>query len=165
MPGIFQSGLPRGRGEFDGALSLIGGEWVDERPSTDDPAVISELLRGYVNKVLAIRASFHAGECFEPLRAIQEDALELAEILQGHDPAYAAPDRKRLRELRWTLTVLVPVETRHYGNPFAAILMWLAAQTSEASAAVEQGVDDAVVFEELDRIVRDVVGRLAPAVH
>jgi hypothetical protein len=132
-------------------------------PSLDDPAVVAALVRGFARNVLEVRAAWHAGAAGarDPLSAIEAEARLLGDIFLGRDDRYDARPWNTPNRLGMYFTVLLPVETRHYGDPGSALFMWLAAQVAEAARALEQDpAAEAKVQARLDTIVADVIARL-----
>jgi len=132
------------------------------KPSLGDLAVVSRLVREFVKYVLDTRAAWHAGEpgARDPLAMIAAEGRLLGDIILGRDVRFDAQPWNTPRRLGMVLTVLLPEETKHYGDPGAALFMWLAAQAAEAAAFIEQGGDEVEARERLDRIVTDVTERL-----
>jgi len=58
------------------------------------------------------------------------------------------------------LKVPFPEESKHYGDPGAALFMWLTAQTVEASEFIERDGSETEAHERLDVIVQKVIARL-----
>ncbi|NPT60338.1 hypothetical protein [Paraburkholderia elongata] len=144
-----------------------GGLYLDDlvstgKPSLGDLAVVSRLVRGFVKYVLDTRAAWHAGEAGVryPLAIIEVEARQLGDIFLGRDARFDAQPWNTDRRLGMVLTVLLPDETKHYGDPGAALFMWLAAQTADAAEDIEQGGDEVDARGRLDRIVTDVTERL-----
>ncbi|EUC21476.1 hypothetical protein [Paraburkholderia hospita] len=132
------------------------------KPSLGDLAVVSRLVREFVKFVLDTRAAWHAGEkgARDPLAMIEAEARQLGDIFLGRDVRFDAQPWNTDNRLGMVMRVLLPDETKHYGDPGAAPFMWLAAQAAEAAAFIEQGSDEVEARERLDRIVTDVTERL-----
>jgi hypothetical protein len=132
-------------------------------PSLDDPAVVATLVRGFARNVLDVRAAWHAGAAGarDPLSVIEAEARLLGGIFLGRDDRYDARPWNTPNRLGMYLRVLLPEETNHYGDPGAALFMWLAAQVAQAALALERDpAAEAKVKRRLDRIVEDVTARL-----
>ena len=143
------------------------GLYLDDLVATGKPSlgqlqVVSWIVRHFVQDVLKRRAAFHAGEAgaSDPLPSIEREARELGAIFLGKDPRFDAQPWNDPKRLGMTFAVLLPEETKHYGDSGTALFMWLAAQTAEAAAALEGGMAEADVRTELDGIVSDVTDRL-----
>ncbi|CAG9168149.1 hypothetical protein [Cupriavidus pinatubonensis] len=134
----------------------------DGKPSLGQLAVVSRLVREFVQRVLETRAAWHKGEpgAADPLAVYLEDARRMGNIFLGRDARYHAQPWNSIRRLGITLRVLLPEETEHYGDPGTALFMWLATQAATAAAAIETGQSEDVIRRKLDAVVDDVTQRL-----
>ncbi len=144
-----------------------GGLYLDDlvatgKPSLGQLAVVSRLVREFVQRVLETRAAWHKGEpgAKDPIAVYTEDARRMGDIFLGRDEQYDAQPWNTRRRLGNVLAVLLPQETEHYGDPGTALFMWLAAQAATAAAAIEQGQSEDVFRRKLDAVVDDVTQRL-----
>jgi len=138
------------------------------KPSLSDPAIVDALVRHFAKRVFETRAAWQLGRpgAREPLVLIEEDARRLGAIVLGHDSAYDATTWNSENRLGMYFRVLLPEETKHYGDPGSALFMWLAWQLMEGAATLERdpAAEDRVK-RRLDRIVVDVVARLLREKH
>jgi len=140
---------------------------LNTKPSLEDPAVVDALVRQFAARVFDIRAAWHRGEpgVREALLLIEADARRMGNIFLGRDPAYDASDWHR-KTLQWTLAVLLPEHSKQYGDPGAALFMWLAAQLAAGAAVLEEDASaeaEADVKRKLERVTDDVKAHLRPA--
>jgi hypothetical protein len=123
------------------------------RPTLATPEVIDALVREFAARVLFLRAAFHAGDAGaeKPLQAIERDARGLSAALKltSFGRAY------------WR--VLLPDETRHTGDPGAALGLWVAGQIVAMMQSIENGEPESEVKPQMDAMLADVVARLTGA--
>jgi hypothetical protein len=133
------------------------------KPSLSDPAIVDALVRHFAKRVFETQAAWQLGQpgAREPLALIEVDARRMGAIFLGRDPAYDATPWNTSNRLGMYFTVLLPTETKHFGDPGAALFMWLANQLVQGAAAIER---DATVEHHikirLDITIRDLIARL-----
>lgn len=125
------------------------------RPTLVANAEVDRVVRAFASRVLFLRAAFHAGEADadHPLEVIDQEAraLSAALALTAHGRAY------------WM--VLLPEETKHTGDPGAALGLWMAAQLVEMMRDIEDGTPEAEIKPKIEAMLADVVARLRGAKH
>lgn len=125
------------------------------RPTLIDDAEVERLVRGFAARVLFLRAAFHAGEASacNPLETIDHEAqaLSAALALTAHGRAY------------WM--VLLPEETKHTGDPGAALGLWIASQLVLMLQDIEDGEAEDAIKPKIEAMLADVVARLVGAKH
>lgn len=143
------------------------GLYLDDLVSTGKPSlgvllVVSHLVREFVKYVLDTRAAWHRGEndARDPLGRIEAEARLLGDIFLGRDDRFDAQPWNTPNRLGNVLKVMLPEETKHYGDPGAALFMWLALQALSAAEFIEQGGSEHQARQRLDPIVDDVTQRL-----
>jgi len=101
------------------------------KPSLAHLHVVDKLVRDFTASVLLVKSGFQQGkaEAKDPLAVIEAQAREAGDIIMGRNPAYDAQQWNSPARLGNTLRVLLPNEVKHYGDPGAALFMWLANQT------------------------------------
>lgn len=144
-----------------------GGPYLADLVATGKPSlgqldVVSRLVRDFVQRVLDIRAAWHAGDerARDPIALYTEDARRMGDVFMGRDGRFDAQPWNSIRRLGITLRVLLPDETEHYGDPGTALFMWLAAQAASAGAAIESGQSEEEWRAKLDAVADDVTQRL-----
>lgn len=125
------------------------------RPTLVANAEVDRLVRGFAARVLFLRAAFHAGEAraCNPLETIDREAqaLSAALALTAHGRAY------------WM--VLLPDETKHTGDPGAALGLWMASQLVQMMQSIENGEPEDAIKRKIESLLADVVARLVGATH
>jgi hypothetical protein len=125
------------------------------RPSLVADAEIDRLVREFAARVLFIRADFHSGVGpTEPLPLIEAAAraASAAIALTLYGRSY------------WM--VALPEETKQFGDPGAGLFMWVAGQTVQMMAAIEDGSHtEDEIKRKIERMLNDVVARLTGAKH
>jgi hypothetical protein len=91
---------------------------------------------------------------------IAAEARLLGDIFLGRDARFDAQPWNTDNRLGMVLRVLLPEETKDYGDPGSGLFMWLALQALNTAAFIEQGGDEAEARERLDGIADDVTARL-----
>jgi len=136
-----------------------------EKPSLGSLPVVSRLVRDFVKRALDTRAAWHRGEpgATDPVSVLLEEARKMGNVFMGRDAAYDAQPWNSPRRLGYVIDALLPEETKHYGDPGAAMFMWLATQAIAAGAAIEQGQSETAARQRLNAIVHDVTQRLLGA--
>jgi hypothetical protein len=138
-----------------------------ERSSSALPGLHSaeKLVRDYVAFVLRVKNDFGAGleAARDPLTSIEAEARRMGDVILGRDPSYGPQPWQNVSKLGAQLKVLLPKETKHYGDPGFALFMWLANQALKASTALDQGAAEESVRARLGSVVDDVVGRIVGA--
>jgi hypothetical protein len=144
-----------------GDLSL-GDLHAGDAPSLARTDVVDKLVRDFVASVLLVKTGFQRGHesARNPLKVIEEQAQQLGDIVLGRNPQYVAQPWNHESRLGATLKVLLPSETKHYGDPGCALFMWLANQALKASAALDEGTTEEAVQKNLAAVVEDVVARV-----
>lgn len=120
------------------------------RPSPLADAEVEQIVREFAARVLFLRAAYHAGEdgAENPLQVVEHDARELRSSLKlgPYGLAY------------WR--VLLPEETKHTGDPGAALGLWVAGQIVKMMQAIEGGEPEAEIKPQMDAMLDDVTARL-----
>lgn len=145
----------------DGGLDL-GDLAAAGKPSLGQLDVVSRLVRDFIQRVLDIRAAWHAGDerARDPVALYTEDARRMGDVFMGRDARFDAQPWNSMRRLGITLRVLLPDETEHYGDPGTALFMWLATQAASAAAEIESGKSEQELRAKLAAVVDDVAQRL-----
>ncbi|MFM0752599.1 hypothetical protein [Paraburkholderia strydomiana] len=120
------------------------------RPSLAGDAEIDRLVRHFAAVVLFKRAAFQRGDpgAGNPVQDIEHDARELSAALA------LTPYGRAM------FTYLLPDETRHVRDPGAALGLWIASQTVQMAAAIENAEPEAKVKPKIEAMLADVVARL-----
>ena len=124
-----------------------------------DRAVVSELVRGYATHILTLRSEWHAApddEKIDPTEEIQAMGIELGAVFLGRRKGYIIQPYNTPIRLGVLMRHLVPTK----GDPGTAFFEWYALQVVRAALEMEAGGDEALVFQQLDAITNDVIGRL-----
>ena len=124
------------------------------RPSLVADAEIERIVRRFAARVLFIRADFHTGiGPLAPLPMLEAEARTFSATLRltAHGRAY------------WM--VLLPEETKHTGDPGAALGLWIAAQTVALMQEIEDGEPEDAIKPKIEAMLTDVVARLTGAKH
>lgn len=144
-----------------------GGLYLDDlvatgKPSLGQLAVVSGMVRAFIQRVLDIRAAWHAGDerARDPIALYTEDARRMGDVFMGRDARFDAQPWNSMRRLGITLRVLLPDEAEHYGDPGTGLFMWLATQASAAAAEIEGGQPEQELRAKLDAVADDVTQRL-----
>lgn len=127
---------------------------TQRRPSLVSDAEIERIVRRFAALVLFIRADFHTGiGPRDPLPLMEAEArtFSAALSLTAHGRAY------------WM--VLLPEETKHTGDPGAALGLWIAAQTVELMQEIEDGEPEDAIKPKIAAMLTDIVARLTGAKH
>ena len=132
------------------------------KPSLGDLHTVSWIVRHFAKFVFDRRAAFLAGEpgAEDPLPAIEAEARLLGDIILGRDDRFDAQPWNTPNRLGNVLKVLLPEEDEHYGDPGAALFMWVAYQLSEMSHVIEQGGSESETRTAIDDMLNDVTARL-----
>lgn len=144
-----------------GSISL--GDLVSTgKPSLAHLSVVDKLVRDFSASVLLVKSGFQRGlsEAKNPLVVIEAQAREAGDIIMGRNPDYDAQPWNNPARLGNVIRVLLPNEVKHYGDPGAALFMWLANQTLKAGAALDEGGSDEDAQARLGVVVEDVVARI-----
>lgn len=147
------------------------GLYLDQLVSTGKPSlarldIVDRCVRHFVGEVLELHSGFlqSSGSPADSARALaglEGIARQLGDVFLGRDARFDAQPFNTPARLGSVLKVLVPEETVHYGDPGAALFMWLANQTLLAARLQGTGkLSEAQARERLDGVVRDVVARL-----
>ena len=128
------------------------------RPSLVADAEIDRLVRKFASRVLFLRAAFHAGEpgADRPLETIEHEAraASAAIALTLHGRSY------------WMVALPEQVKEFGVGDPGTGLFMWIAGQTVQMMAAIEDGSHtEDEIKRKIDRMLNDVVARLTGAKH
>ena len=139
--------------------------YVEGERSQPSRLPADELVRRFVVSVLNVRSKFHAGigNARDPLATIEAEARRMGDIVLGRDALYGPQPWQNVSLLGAQLKVLLPNETKHYGDPGCALFMWLANQALKASAALDEGSTEESVKANLRAVVEDVVSRVTGA--
>ena len=124
-----------------------------------DPAVVSELVRGFAAHILTLRSEWHAApddEKIDPTEEIQQLGVKLGDVFLGRDARYVPQPFNAPNRLGAVMRALVPTS----GDPGAAFFEWLALQVVRAAMELEAGGDEAGVRAQLESITSDVIERL-----
>lgn len=124
-----------------------------------DPAVVSELVRGFASHILTLRAEWHLApddEKIDPTEEIEQLGAALGDVFLGRNASYVAQPFNAPNRLGVLMRGLVPTA----GEPGAAFFAWYALQVVKASIEMEKGGDEEAVFQQLEAITSDVVERL-----
>lgn len=124
------------------------------KPSLADPAVVAWLVRHFSRRVLEIRDEKGSDDV---ISGIEGEARELGAIILGRDIRFNAQGWNDPDRLGTVLRVLLPEETRRYGDSGTALFIWLAAQIGSAARDLENGMSEQEVREKLDPVIEDVI--------
>lgn len=144
-----------------------GGLYLDrliegDRPSLAHYEVVWKLVREFSAAVLLVRTGFDLGSpaAKEPLAVIEEQARKCGDAIMGRSADFVAQEWNNEARLGAVIKVLLPNECRHYGDPGAALFMWLANQTLTAARAQNEGTPESEVQKRLAAICDDVTARI-----
>jgi len=123
---------------------------VPRRPSTANPESIEALVRQFASRVLFLRAAWHRGDdgAQNPLQAIEREA-------RGASATIALTPHGRA-----LFMYLLPDEVKAFGDPGAAMFMWIASQTVQMMQAIEDGEPEDAIKPKIDAMLTDIVARL-----
>lgn len=124
-----------------------------------DPAVVSDLVRGFVSHILILRSEWHEApddEKIDPTEEIEDLARKLGDVFLGRHPGYVPQPFNAPLRLGVLMRHLVPTK----GDPGRAFFDWLALQVVKAAIEMELGAAEADVQRELETIVADFIARL-----
>lgn len=123
---------------------------TQRRPSLVADTEIERLVRQFAARVLFLRAAWHRGDdgAHNPLQAIEREAraASVAVALTPHGRAL--------------FMYLLPDEVKAFGDPGAAMFMWIAGQVVQMMQAIEGSQLEADIKPQMDAMLTDIVARL-----
>ena len=113
-------------------------------------ANVERLIRQFAARVLFLRAAWHRGDdgAQNPLQAIEREARAASATIA------LTPHGRAL------FMYLLPDEVKAFGDPGAAMFMWIASQTVQMMQAIEDGEPEDAIKPKIDAMLTDIVARL-----
>lgn len=126
---------------------------TQRRPSLVPDAEIERLVRQFAARVLFLRAAWHRGDdgAQNPLQGIEREARAASAVVA------LTPHGRAL------FMYLLPDEVKAFGDPGAAMFMWIASQTVQMMQAIEDGEPEDAIKPKIDAMLTDIVARLTGA--
>jgi hypothetical protein len=140
----------------------------DNRPSLLDRETVEAIVRSFGKFVFDTRAAWHLGEpgAENPIASIEQRARHLGDVFTGRSPEFAPDAWHTPAKIGNYMRVLLPQDTKDFGDPVTGFFMWFASQLLLAAQDFENGTaHEEEVHRHLEPIIEDVIARLLHTKH